>query len=385
MLKIVEFIQKNKNWRELLSSEPYNLLIKEDDNYIIFNYIQFSSDFNEEICCEARGLILNKYTLKPVRMAFKKFFNIDELFAAKIDWSTASATEKMDGSIISVWYDNNDWHVSTNGVIDARNAPNATKQYNFRQLFDIAANNSNLSFDKLNKNYCYTFELVSPESRVIICYNDTKLYHLSTRDMTTLKEIEEDIGVEKPKIYKFNDENDIRNIVNSLDNSHEGVVVKDINGNRVKIKTKTYFIMHYLVSKMQLVNAIELVRLNDYYEFISYFNDYAECFDCIKAIVDHIYDEAKQLDNLIYNLHKSYLHLYNKNAEQKVKAKIVSATKTIDDKYLFTKVMTAYDNDLYNYLSNCTTPRFIRANRNYFKKLIEAFPQYFSEDDLNKL
>ena len=78
MLKIQEFIFNHpENWRELLSSPPYCLKISEDDGYVLFKYNQIESDFSEEICCEARGLIIDSTDkFKVVRMAFKKFFNL---------------------------------------------------------------------------------------------------------------------------------------------------------------------------------------------------------------------------------------------------------------------------------------------------------------------
>ena len=30
--------------------------------------------------------------------------------------------KKIDGSLIKLWYDNNDWHISTNGTINAYEA-----------------------------------------------------------------------------------------------------------------------------------------------------------------------------------------------------------------------------------------------------------------------
>ena len=36
MLEVIKFIkQHNEDWRELLSSDPYYINIKEDDNYIL--------------------------------------------------------------------------------------------------------------------------------------------------------------------------------------------------------------------------------------------------------------------------------------------------------------------------------------------------------------
>ena len=40
------FCTMHDNWRELLIAEPYFLKIKEDGDYIMFNYDQLASDFN---------------------------------------------------------------------------------------------------------------------------------------------------------------------------------------------------------------------------------------------------------------------------------------------------------------------------------------------------
>ena len=70
MLEVIKFIkQHNEDWRELLSSDPYYINIKEDDNYVLLKYSQIDSDFNEQICRECRGLILSKNEdYKPVRL-----------------------------------------------------------------------------------------------------------------------------------------------------------------------------------------------------------------------------------------------------------------------------------------------------------------------------
>lgn len=48
-------------------------------------------------------------------MPYKKFFNFGEDCAATIDWNTAKVQEKIDGSLISLyWYDDS-WHISSTG------------------------------------------------------------------------------------------------------------------------------------------------------------------------------------------------------------------------------------------------------------------------------
>ena len=251
MLKIQEFIFAHENWRELLANAPYNLKISEDDGYVLFKYNQIASDFNEEICKEARGLILDTQdNFRVVRYAFKKFFNVDEDFAAKLDWDSAVATEKIDGSIMSVWFARGKWHLSTNGTIDAFKAELAGvgPYKNFGELFESVLPLSTFAGNRY-ENICWTFEIVSPYNKVVIDYPETKVYLLSVRFMNTLEELDYDqipvyagkIGVAYPQFYYMNDETGFRRLVEQMPEGHEGIVVRDAAGQRVKIKTLLYF------------------------------------------------------------------------------------------------------------------------------------------------
>ena len=301
MLKIQEFILAHDNWRELLSADPYNLKISEDDGFVLFKYNQIASDFNEKICKEARGLILDTQdNFRVVRYAFKKFFNVDEGFAARLDWDTAVATEKIDGSIMSVWFARGKWHLSTNGTIDAFKAElNGVGPYKtFGELFESVLPLSRFSeFSNILAHQCYTFELVSPYNKVVIDYPETKVYLLSIRNMNTLVEHPLDEVAEfakrfnftMPQFYYMNDEAGFRRLVEQMPEGHEGIVVRDENGERVKIKTLLYFEMHRAKNNgvITLERIVDLICANDHYEFLSYFPEYQSVFDDVKRQIDH--------------------------------------------------------------------------------------------------
>ena len=306
-LKIVNFIKTHSNWEELLTSSPYNLTIKRDGKLVLFKYNQINSDFNEDICCEARGLILEEGTWKVVRMAFKKFFNLGESFATKIDWDTAVATEKIDGSIISVFFYDGKWRIATNSTIDAFKAPiSGVGPYkNFGELFESVLPLSTFAGNRY-ENICWTFELVSPYNKVVIDYPETKVYLLSVRFMNTLEEASLDqlstyaqlIGVDYPQFYYMNDEAGFRKLVEDMPEGHEGIVVRDAAGQRVKIKTLLYFQMHRARNNgvITLERAVELILANDYAEFLSYFPEYTSYFDTVKAIISGIHSIAQTWD-----------------------------------------------------------------------------------------
>lgn len=298
MLEIVKFIHEHKDWETLLSNAPYNLKINWDDGFVLFKYNQINSDFNEKICREARGLILDSTdNFKVVRFAFEKFFNLGESYAAKLDWDSAVATEKIDGSIMSVWFARGKWHLSTNGTIDAFKAElgGIGPYKTFGELFESVLPLS--TFENYNKHRCWTFELVSPYNKVVIDYPETKVYLLSVRNMDSLEELNLNAvemladanGLAVPERYDLNNEASYRKLVEQMPEGHEGIVVRDAMGRRVKIKTLLYFQMHKAKNNgvITLERIVDLIRANDHYEFLSYFPEYQSIFDDVKRQIDH--------------------------------------------------------------------------------------------------
>ena len=292
-LKLIEFIKNNPdNWRTLLSSPPYCIDIKEDDNYILFKYNQIESDFHNDIVKECRGIILNKKTYEPVCIPFFKFGNYGESYADKIDWNTARVQTKIDGSIMKVWYDKEIWRISTNGVINAKNCNTSTEK-SFNDIFMECWKNSvpyefNTLSEKFNKNYTYMFEMTHPLNRVVIKYDKPMIYHIGTRDNITGLEINIDINIEKPKEYKFNSLEDVISMSKELPYSEEGYVVVDEYYHRVKIKSPAYVAVHRLKNNGAITykRIIELLFANENEEFLVYFDEYRSMFDSVKLTLD---------------------------------------------------------------------------------------------------
>ena len=315
MLEIVKFIHEHEDWETLLSNAPYNLKIKWDDGLVLFKYNQINSDFNEPICLEARGLILDSLdNFRVVRMAFKKFFNLGESFAAKIDWDSSVGGEKLDGSIISVFYYDGKWRIATNSTIDAFKAElNGVGPYKtFGELFESVLPLSRFSeFSNILAHQCYTFELVSPYNKVVIDYPETKVYLLSIRNMNTLVEHPLDEVAEfanrfnftMPQFYYMNDEAGFRRLVEQMPEGHEGIVVRDGNGERVKIKTLLYFEMHRAKNSgvITLERIVDLILRNDDEEFLSYFVEYRPKFSYIRNVREKILSRIEEIKNLTKN------------------------------------------------------------------------------------
>ena len=337
MLNIVKFIFENEDdWFEKLSNPPYNLIIKRGngntDGLVLFKYNQIESDFNEPIVKEARGIILDSFDgWKVVRYAFNKFFNYGEMYASSIDWNTARVQEKLDGSLISLWYWHRmrKWMVSTSGTIDAFEAevydrlqsPVALDKTTFGDMFKSAFR---VDLGKLNTDFTYTFELVDPFNHVVK-YDSVDVWHIGTRDNLSLKELDVDIGVKKPKEYPLNDLDSVLNAVAKLNSGdkieHEGFVVVDGNWDRVKIKNALYLAGHYLMGNtISFKRCVDIIGMNEEQEFLAYFPQHLDFFDKVSKIISEfilrfrgVWEEAhsvKVRDNLNKRDYAQLVHSY---------------------------------------------------------------------------
>ena len=365
MLKIQEFIQAHKDWEQLLAAAPYNLTIKWDDGFVLFKYNQISSDFSQDICKEARGLILDStQNFKVVRLAFEKFFNLQEPFAAQIDWDTAVGSEKLDGSLMSVWFARGKWHLSTNSTIDAFKAEisSVSPYKTFGDLFESVLP---LSFfentvSSYFTHFCYTFELVSPFTQIVLAYPETKVFLLSARNMQNLQEIPYD-GIAEfakrfnftvPQFYYMNDEAGFKRLVESFDETHEGIVIRDSFNNRVKLKTQLYFKLHRMAHNGQLTidRAVNLIRTNEVEEFLCYFPQYK---DYIKEIQDKYNQILLALDEVELEVKE-----YKMKCNNKPRKEFAEFAKKKEYPFLYFK---AYDEqDLKSYVENLTDTTFIK-------------------------
>jgi hypothetical protein len=299
MLELQDFILSNPaNWREKLSSPPYCLKINEKDGFVILTYNMIDSNFSLKIVQEARGIIFDSTdNFKVVCFPFTKFFGVHDPLAAKIDWASAEIQEKLDGSLLKVWYARGEWHDSTTGMIDAREAE-ASKDFNktFYDLFAEAKEKASLDFDTLNRDYTYMFELTSPYNRCVVPYNETEITHIGTRDNISFKEYDLDIGVKKPKKYSFKSLDDCIENAKVLPFDEEGYVVVDKFWSRIKIKSVSYLSAHHLKNNgvVTYSRVLDMIRAEQHDDFLSIFPEYREHFDKVLSKYVELLNECRK-------------------------------------------------------------------------------------------
>lgn len=268
---LINFIKTHENWKEDLQKAPYHLKIKSasyNENWWMFTYNLFNSDFTQPICQLSRGTVLeivgDKVT--PVCIPLYKFLNYGDPLMDDIDWDSAKALEKIDGSIIKMINHKGQLFKFTNNSFDTNiastfNVPmdsteRETDDLNtFEELINYAVDAQGVRhiIDNLPQDYTFFFELTSPKNRVCVKYETTNLWLLGARRHSDMKELtlDEAVGLLNwpkdlaPKQIAFNDETSLMETLKLWGMDKEGIVIVDKNFNRCKIKTDAYMRMKF--------------------------------------------------------------------------------------------------------------------------------------------
>lgn len=204
--------------------------------------------------------------------------------------------DKIDGSLIKLWYDCGAWHWSTNGTIKAEAATVLTNDNEFMTFYDLIKITLNGDFSflgGLDKEFTYLFELVSPYNKVVISYDYTALYFLAARSNKTFKEfpLKDLIEVKLPACVKFptyfkgTNATFLSVVAANLGKDKEGFVVVDKYFNRVKFKGQEYLVAAKMRSNgiMKDSTLITLLLEGKEDDFVAYFPESKERLNSLKT------------------------------------------------------------------------------------------------------
>lgn len=291
MLLVQLYLQSGKSLDDL--KIEHGVKSHETNDKVCFNYDQLEARNSDPLASQCRGLILRKGTWEVVACPMFRFFNLEQVdVAANIDWSSAVFEEKMDGTCIVVYFDDhlNKWCCGTRSRAEADGGIDGS-DLTFSSLVDDAVNSMWLranpgmirvtdgqyelgslmsTLGESAKNKTFVFELTSPINRIVCKYDDINLTLLAVRDKNTLQEEDpknwtsESFGLTTVKTYSFNDVNHMIEVIRSWNpEDHEGVVVKDKNWNRVKVKNPSYVAYNHMRDSLatSLRGCVEVILL----------------------------------------------------------------------------------------------------------------------------
>lgn len=296
------------------ATNKFQLKVREYDYKVLLKYDQLSAPTlmaNIEVQ-ECRGLILEKGSWDVMSLAFTKFFNADEANAHKVDWNTAHVLEKLDGTLIQVYWDwhKNEWFAGTTGTAEGEGEVNNKMGTTFNSLFwDTVTKQYALNPCMLDKNHVYVFELTTPYNIVVKPHGESSATLLTVRNLVTLQEVSwKDLymvseSLRVPLVKKFDlNANNVGVLLKTFENmpwSEEGYVVVDANFNRIKIKNPAYVAVHHLKGKTAEHNIITIVKSNEIEEFASTFPERKDELLRLKENYDKL---TEKLNNVWFEL-----------------------------------------------------------------------------------
>ena len=309
VLKIQEYLRKHGFDKTV---KDFKLKTKIYENKTLFKYDQLISPSMMALpeIQECRGLILENNSWDVISMAFEKFFNSEESNAVKIDWNTASVLEKLDGTLIQVYWDwhKNTWFAGTTGTAEGEGEVNNKLGTTFNDLFWDTVNNK-YSFNDclLNKDLIYVFELTTPYNIVVKPHGESSATILTVRNRLTLGELSFEelnmvsisLGIPLVKKYDLN-ANNVGVLLRTFEGMvwhDEGYVVVDADFNRIKIKNPAYVAVHHLKGKTAEHNILTIVKSNEIEEFAATFPERKEELFKLKENYDLLVDKL----NLVWD------------------------------------------------------------------------------------
>ena len=346
MLLVQQYLRSGKTLEQL--REEHGVKHHITNGKVCLNYDQLEATNSDPLSQQCRGLVLREDTWDIVACPMFRFFNMeqDEL-AAKIDWSTAAYEEKMDGTCLIVYYDKGSrekrivpgWKCGTRGRCEADAAAHDSDM-TFAQLANIAVQNMvspNVMCHQApslgemmigqDKDATYVFELTTPLNRIVCKYDDYRLTLLAVRDNISLKEIDptsvvfDGFDVKTAEKYEFKNINHMVQVVRDWNpEEHEGVVVKDENFNRIKVKNPAYVAYNHMRDSLQtsIKGCVEVILLEKEDDVIGMMPDpIADRIRRLKPVIAQVlsqtekdYDEIKDIEDMKSFAHQAVLKLW---------------------------------------------------------------------------
>ena len=307
MLEVQKYLRSGKTPFDLYCDRLINYVDHEKLPLVLFNYSNHSPK-TDPIVRECRGLVLEKGTWNVVGKPMTRFFNYGEHpeETAAFDWRNFGMWEKVDGTFVLLSPYKGDWIVSTRGTFGDHEVGGSGKTW--EQLFwETAPHLSKASF---SPDTCYVFELWTRHNAIIKRYSEPSVWLLYAYDLQEQREWTESVyyaeanrmKARTPLKFNFFDSiGHVRSFLSQVTKDEpdfEGVVLKDRNGIRMKVKTETYLELHKFFGNGAIYSPKRLVPLwlsGDFHEVLKRFPDVVQPLREVGARLD---DECSNLYRL---------------------------------------------------------------------------------------
>lgn len=292
-MHVKNLIASRPDWLAHLEND-LAIHVHRDGDLVSLKYNQIESPMHEPIVQECRGMVVNAATGQILAHPYNKFWNHGEALAAQIDWSTASVLEKLDGSLMILYFDGTDWAVASSGTPRASGSFGTFSTATFSEAFWRIWHALGYALPSL-RDVCFMFELCAHENRIVVKHEKPRIVLHGARDMRSgfelsladLAPIAASCGWEVVRSYAIGTIEGALAAAEALDPLQtEGFIVVDSDFNRVKIKSPRYVALHHMRGEgMSVGRAIDLWVSGEAAELLTHFPEFE---DDVLAVHDRL-------------------------------------------------------------------------------------------------
>ena len=311
-MELIKFLKEN-GLQAL--QDKYKVKATFSQNYpelVCLVYDQLETPKNA-ITNDCRGIVLNANTFDIIAYPFTRFNDYNPKQPTEFDKNNFRCFEKIDGSLISMYYYKGKWNISTKSQPDASGFIRGVEKTYSEYFFDVFKKKRMSEPKFTNRTYIFEFKFPS-DTQFITTTTIPEITLIGCRDLETLKEISIDQVQEEqgdwftPEEYFFDSFDEVLDYVKTLDPSYsEGVVVCDENFNRLKIKSPAYDLIALLRRptgnfakdvEIERNNLNRLIKISQNCEYDRFLDKFEE----LKPIWKKIMSAKKKLTNEIFKL-----------------------------------------------------------------------------------
>ncbi len=298
----------------IVSCMKYKLPVK----FRNVKYIPYPKGVEKIICKKVKILDIKKLSnTKTVFPSGRKGFDIKT--------TTGNYFAKgvlVHNSLSVIYYHDNSWHINTRGSFALDFMQFQTFTWREAMLKAMNLSSINELDQHLNNKLTYICEFVGPYNKVVRRYDQLKMYLLSAFEgHRELNYVELDGHYpdvkhlfHRPEVYEFRSIEEIQDflkvcagtweigeeegvcvpIQEGKDPTFEGVVIRDRNNNRYKVKSSRYLSLHRMAGNGNLFNPKYLlpwVLSGEKDELLTYFNEVEEKYLEVEKSVKESYDQ----------------------------------------------------------------------------------------------
>jgi hypothetical protein len=308
---IQTWLRNNDGDLELLKTQLGISTVCHEDGRTIFNYSQIDSPKQHPAVLECRGLVLDsRNDWELVARAFPRFFNTQEYpdKLKEFDWKNCLGYHKEDGSLLLCYYWNGSWYFNTRASFC--DCP-INDFMTWRDLVLKAI--PKRFFDQARSKITYVFELCSLYNKVVRTYNEPQVFLLTIYDHKGNEWENDTVEVEarwlelqRPLVRSFTSIEEVEEHIRQKaenDPTFEGIVLRDRNNYRVKVKSPVYLAPHRMSNNGNpgsAKNLIPFIVSNELDELYAYFEETRPFVEEMQKKIDKVW---KEIDNLWFCYH----------------------------------------------------------------------------------